>query len=170
MSRSTPRNTIVCTDTKTAFAPHHALDRYAFPSFVALIWGVVLLGFVPEVLEKYQKRELHFPLVTHLHAVVFVGWLLLLTVQTVLIRRRSIRFHRRLGIWGAVHALAVVTFGLLVAVAAQRRDYGSPNSHAAEVGFQLADMINFGCIAGAGLYLRKAPAAHKRLMLLATFC
>jgi hypothetical protein len=49
-----------------------------------------------------------------------------------------------------------VTFGVLVALATQRRDYGSPNSHAAEFGFQLADMINFGCIGGAGRYLRKA--------------
>lgn len=156
-------------DTGRHFAPHHAWDRYAFPFAMAMVWVVVLMGFVPEIVGKVQKDELHLPLVIHLHVVVFVGWLLLLTIQIALIRGRNIRLHRRLGIWGAFHALAIVIFGLLVVVAVQRRDLGTPHSNPAEFSFQLADMINFGCLAGAGLLLRKATAAHKRLILLATF-
>jgi uncharacterized membrane protein YozB (DUF420 family) len=155
---------------KTHFALHHALDRYAFPLFVALIWGIILMGFVPEIVGKFQKDDLHYPLVTHLHAAVFVGWLLLLTAQVALIRGRYVQLHRKLGIWGAFHALAVVIFGLLVSVAVQRRDFNTPHFTPAEFSFQLADVINFGCLAGAGLLLRKSPAAHKRLMLLATIC
>ncbi|HEY8012189.1 MAG TPA: hypothetical protein VIE67_14455 [Rudaea sp.] len=155
---------------KALFLPHHALDRYAFPLLVALIWGVILMGFVPEIIGKAQKNELHYPLLTHLHAAVFVGWLLLLTTQVALIRGRNIRLHRKLGIWGAFHALAVVIFGLLVSVAVQRRDIGTPHGNPAEFSFALADVINFAWLAGAGLLLRKTPAAHKRLMLLATIC
>lgn len=157
-------------DTKRYFTPHHAWDRYAFSFAMAMIWLIVLMGFVPEIVGKLQKNEYHFPLVSHLHAVVFVGWLMLLTTQIALIRGRNVRLHRKLGIWGAFHALAVVIFGLLVAVAVQRRDLGTPHSNPAEFSFQLADMINFGCLAGAGLLLRKMAAAHKRLILLATFC
>ncbi len=153
---------------KAHFAPYHPLDRYAFPCVVALIWVVILMGFVPQIVGKFQSGELHYTLVIHLHMVVFVGWLLLLTAQVALIRGRNVRLHRKLGTWGAVHAFAVVISGLMVAVAVRRRDFDTPHSNPAEFSFQLADIINFGCVAGAGLLLRKVSAAHKRLMLLAT--
>ena len=69
------------------FLFRHPWDRYAFPGFVALIWFVILMGFVPDIIHKFRRQGFNYPLAVHIHAAVYVSWLVLLTVQTVLIGR-----------------------------------------------------------------------------------
>ena len=42
------------------FAFRHPWDRIAFPVFVALIWIVILMGFVPEVIDQLQNPTADF--------------------------------------------------------------------------------------------------------------
>jgi hypothetical protein len=105
------------------FAAYHPWDRIAFPAFVGLIWIVILMGFVPEVVDQLEKHQFDYPLVTHLHALTFVGWLSLLTLQTGLIRSGKVRLHMRLGIFGACLIPVMVALGLIVSISMFRRFY-----------------------------------------------
>lgn len=152
----------------STFLVRHPWDRYAFPGFVALIWLVILMGFVPQIVNKYRNHAFHYPLAVHVHAAVYVSWLVLLTVQTVLIGRGSIALHRRLGVFGAGLAALVVVTGLVVSYVVENLRLGTPKADPAFISTLLVDVLNFGSLATAGLLLRGDRGAHKRLMLLAT--
>lgn len=155
---------------RSRFAFRHRWDAFAFPTFVLFIWIVILAGFVPEVIDQVRTHDFHYPLLTHVHALVFIGWLVLLTVQTALIRMHDVRLHRRLGLAAAVMVPLMVALGLTASVSMFRRLY-SPDFPPLTLSMRIADMLSFGGAAAAGLAFRKKdPSAHKRLMLLATFC
>jgi hypothetical protein len=152
----------------SGFLVRHPWDRYAIPIFVALIWFVVLMGFVPQIVRQFHEHTFDYPLAVHIHAAVYVSWLILLTVQTVLIGRGSVALHRRLGSFGAGLAVLVVLMGLFATYVVENLMLGTPKSDPAFISTLLVDILNFASLAMAGLLLRRDPAAHKRLMLLAT--
>jgi hypothetical protein len=138
---------------------------------VALIWLVIMMGFVPDIVLKFRKHGLNYPLAVHIHAAVYVSWLILLTVQTVqtvLIGRGSVVLHRRLGMFGAGLAALVVLTGLVATYVVENLNLGTPRADPAFISILLVDVLNFASLAAAGLLLRGDAAAHKRLMLLAT--
>ena len=98
----------------------------------------------------------------------YVSWLILLTVQTVLIGRRRVALHRRLGVFGAGLAALVVLMGLVATYVVENLMLGTPRADPAFISTLLVDVLNFASLATAGLLLRGDAAAHKRLMLLAT--
>ena len=150
------------------FLARHRWDRYAFPGFVALIWFVVVMGFVPDVIHKFQKQGFNYPLAVHFHAAVYVSWLILLTVQTTLIGGGRVALHRRLGIFGAALVAMVVLTGLVATFVVENRMLGTPRADPAFISTLLVDVLNFAVLAAAALILRGDAAAHKRLILLAT--
>jgi hypothetical protein len=150
------------------FLARHPWDRYAFPGFVALIWFVILMGFVPDVIHKFRKQGFNYPLAVHIHAAVYVSWLVFLTVQTVLIGGDRVALHRRLGMFGAGLAVLVVLMGLVATYVVENRMLGTPRADPAFISTLLVDVLNFASLAAAALMLRGDAAAHKRLMLLAT--
>src|ERR1700761_1770669 len=83
------------------FARHHPWDRNFFLVYVVLIWVGILSGFVPQVIKHINTHAPAYPPIVHIHAVVFVGWLVLLTSQVLLIRSARLHLHRALGIAGA---------------------------------------------------------------------
>ena len=158
------------TAARARFELRHRWDAFAFPIFVLLIWIAVLMGFVPEVVEQVRTSSFDYPFLTHVHALVFTSWLVLLTVQTALVRLRNVRFHRRLGLAAACMVPLMVALGLTASVSMFRRFY-APDFLPLTLSMRIADMASFGGAAAAGLAFRKSnPSAHKRLMLLATFC
>ena len=150
------------------FLVRHPWDRYAFPAFVALIWFVILVGFVPQIVRRIQEQTFNYPVAVHIHAAVYVSWLILLTVQTALIGRGSFAGHRRLGNFGAGLAVLVVLTGLVATYVVENLMFGTSRSDPAFISILLVDILNFASLATAGLLLRRDAAAHKRLMLLAT--
>lgn len=152
------------------FALRHRWDAFAFPTFVLLVWIAVLVGFVPEVVDQVRTHSFDYPVLTHIHALVFIGWLVLLTGQTVLVRLHNVKLHRRLGLAAAFMVPLMVVLGLTASVSMFRRFF-APDFLPLALSMRIADMVSFGGAAAAGLALRKKnPSAHKRLMLLATFC
>ena len=147
------------------FLVRHPWDRYAIPGLVALIWFVILMGFVPDVIHKFRKHGFEYPLAVHIHAAVYVSWLVLLTVQTVLIGTGRVALHRRLGLFGAGLAALVVLTGLVATYVVESRLLGTPRADPAFISMLLVDVLNFACLAAAALALRGDAAAHKRLML-----
>jgi hypothetical protein len=103
----------------------------------------------------------------HVHALAFVGWLVLLTVQVLLIRIRRADIHRKLGIAGAALACVMLVLGPMTAIFIDRPHVGMPGSHPQFMIVQFAGMLAFPGLVTAAIVLRKQPTAHKRLMLLA---
>ena len=153
---------------KTPFSPNHKWDRDFFITYVALIWIGILMGFGSDMIRHVQTHERAYPLIVHFHAAAFVGWMVVLTTQVLLIRTRRHDIHRMLGLAAMGLAAAMVVLGPLTAIVTQRLDFGTPNSDPSFVAIQFGGIIAFGTLAGAAFLLRKNSPAHKRLILLAT--
>jgi hypothetical protein len=143
------------------------------PFYVAvslLIVATVVAGFAPSFI-RIATDDRPFPLIMHLHAAVYLGWLALLVCQTVLAARGKIAAHRLVGRFGIGYAALVWVLGLIVSFVA-------PAAHvrAGEWDLQravtfmpipLGDMLLFGGFFVAAIAFRQRPEIHKRLVLLA---
>lgn len=126
----------------------------------------VLSGFGTDTFNHLSKYGLDYPLIVHFHAVAFVGYLTLFTVQVALIRSARIDVHRKLGTAGAALAAVMIVLGPATALVVDEARFTSTGRTPEFLAVQLADIVAFTGLTGAGLLLRKRPAAHKRLMLL----
>jgi len=150
------------------FAPRHRWDRNFFLVIVTAIWTGILMGFVPDIIDHISKPGPAFPLMVHVHAVAFVGWLCLLTVQLLLVRTGHVAWHRTLGVAGMVLAAAMVPLGIAASLAADYLHDGQPQPDPQFLSVQLGDLTSFAALAAAAFLLRRNAPAHKRLMLMAT--
>ena len=151
------------------FAAYHRWDRNFFLGYAVLFWIGILMGFTPEIVRRAQHHHV-YPLIIYVHGAAFVGWLALLTTQVLLVRARRQDIHRKLGLSGVALACLMVVLGPAAAVTAQRLELGTPASDPAFLSVQLLDIVGFATLAAAAFALRREPAAHKRLILLATLC
>ncbi len=97
------------------------------------------------------------------------SWFVLFGVQTLLVEKRRIDLHRRLGVFGAVLAALMLIFGAIV-VTINAREGRVPDAAAIPVIVILSylNLLIFGLFVGVAIYLRRRSEFHKRLMLLAT--
>lgn len=151
-----------------SFAGTHRWDRNFFLLMVGLVWLGILMGFVPEIVHRLETHARPYPLVVHVHAVAFVTWLCLLTVQVWLIRTRRTNVHRKLGVAGMVLYPVMIVLGLSAAIVVNRESAGTPDFDPSFISVQFADMLNFTVLASAAFWLRRVPSAHKRFIILAT--
>jgi hypothetical protein len=149
------------------FSARPIADRNAFLAFTAMVWIAVLSGFGTDSFHHLLKYGLDYPLIVHFHAVAFVGFLVLFTVQVALIRNGRADIHRRLGVAGAVLGCAMLVLGPATAIVVDAGRYAAKGTTPEFLAVQLTDILAFGTLAGTGLLLRGAPSAHKRLMMLA---
>jgi uncharacterized membrane protein YozB (DUF420 family) len=150
------------------FAPRHGWDAWFFPAMTALVWLGVVAGFGGEMLRMSKAGQLSYPLIVHVHALVFSGWLALFTAQVALVRRGQIALHRRLGLWAMGLAAVMVVLGLATAFFMQVHNFGTPKSDPPFLAVPLSDILSFAGLMLAGYRFKGDPVAHKRLMLLAT--
>ncbi|HEY1880159.1 MAG TPA: hypothetical protein VGG68_09525 [Caulobacteraceae bacterium] len=148
------------------FAPYHRWDHNFFLSMVALIWFVVLMGFVPAIWTHVVKHKPPYPTAVQIHAAAMVAWLALLTTQVLLIRARRTDLHRKLGVAGICLACLIPFLGIAAAIVVDRAKMAT-HPDPAFLSVQLFDMVAFAGAAAAAILMRE-PAAHKRLILLAT--
>lgn len=151
------------------FAPYHRHDRAFFLAFAALSWIAIVMGFGPELHGQFKGRAPFPPLIVHVHAVVFTGWMILFTAQIWLIRSRRTAIHRKLGLAAVALVPVMVVLGVATALVSRRLHFeAGHNEMLAFMIVPLTDMILFPSFAIPGLLLRKDSATHKRLILLAT--
>lgn len=135
---------------------------------LAAVWAAILSGFITNNLKKFYAGELTYPWIVHIHAVFFVGWLLVFTAQVLLIRNGRIATHRRLGMFGTALAAIMIVLGVMTAIFTEKAKFGTAAADTRFLSVMFGDMIVFGCLIAAGVLTRSSPTAHKRLMLLAT--
>jgi uncharacterized membrane protein YozB (DUF420 family) len=138
-----------------------------------LIAMFVTAGFASSYLPKVVSGSASIPSVIHLHAAVFATWLGLLVVQTTLIRRKRIDLHQRIGTMGIGLIVLMLCVGVWATLTVTRLGHkGIPGAMFPDAGgFLLLNLLSlavFASLAAAGWLLRRRPAAHKRLMLMAT--
>jgi hypothetical protein len=137
--------------------------------FAILAFAVVLGGFFPRLPAYFAGERPWPPLIVHVHAVLFYGWMAFFTSQTVLVRTGRVRAHRTMGVFGAGLAALMVVVGvtMVLTMAVHHYERGVMRG----LGFMpvpLTDMILFPSLVAAAIALRNDVEAHKRLMLLAT--
>lgn len=152
-----------------SFAIPNRWDRNFFLTFVLLAWLGVAQGFFPASAARFTgKADYPAPLILQIHAASFMAWLVLLTVQVVLIRRGRQLNHRKLGMIGACLIPVMVLSGFFAEVYSQRFHLThAPNSQAFFV-IPIWYVLAFGTLAGWAIAQRTDPPAHKRLIYLAT--
>jgi len=107
------------------------------------------------------------PPILHIHGIVATGWILLFLTQTTLIDHHRVDLHRRLGITGVVLAVLLLVTAILAGITMAQVRGGGPEA-LARLSLPFVAGPVFAILAGAGLYFRRKPEVHKRLMLLAT--
>src|ERR1041384_6632620 len=80
-----------------------------------------IVGFGPTYFFKPVHPSPPLSPLLHAHGMVFTAWLVLLIVQSGLVRAERTDLHMRLGIFGAALAVVVVVLGISVAIYAARR-------------------------------------------------
>jgi hypothetical protein len=143
-------------------------DRTAVAILVAILWIGVLSGFGTDMFDHVHKHGLDYPPILHVHALVFFGWLVLLTTQLLFVRASRIDLHMKLGFVGAGMALLMMALGPVTALAMAARHFASEGTPPFFLAVQFVTITSFAVLTLSALLLRKKPAAHKRLMLLGT--
>ena len=135
--------TQITTITIETFPPRVGADRNAFLLFTTLVWVGVLSGFGTDSFNHVSKYGLDYPLIVHFHAVAFVGWLVLFTVQVALIRTARADIHRRLGIAGAVLAAMMVVLGPATALVVDAARFTATGVTPEFLAVQFTDILAF---------------------------
>lgn len=147
-------------------------DRRFFTAMVAVIVGTVFLGFARSYFLAGAIQAKLPSLLVHLHAAVATLWILFLAIQIALIATRRVAWHRQLGMFGAALAVAMVVLALLTATESFARGFSPPGSKSSPAIFYIFPVfqaVTFCVLFAAGFLKRSDGAAHKRLMLIATF-
>jgi hypothetical protein len=140
---------------------------------------VILLsiaGFGPALLDESTRRGPVTPLVIA-HGALTIAYVFLFVAQATLIAQGREAVHRRLGVFVAIVAFAVVLLGVITSIVAQRRTYdlggdlvrsggGQPFTPDGILG-PLVIFFSFGFVVAAALWYRNRPEIHKRLMVFA---
>lgn len=146
-------------------------DRASPLFMVAAVVAVLLVlgGFAQTYYLKYYFETPALTGIVHLHGAVMTLWFAFFAIQVMLIRRKQVHLHRRLGVFGAGLAILIVILGSHVAIASAARGGGPPMiPPLVFLTIPLGDMLVFSVLAGLSIWLRKRSDWHKRLMLLAS--
>lgn len=159
-----------------AVAPREAVRvRQGLSSYLVIsliLFGTVIWGFWQSYFLPLMTSGADRSWLIHIHAAVFVGWMILLVTQALAVSLGQIRFHKRFGIAGMNYAVLVFIIGLVVSVAvpvAGARAGDFPSEIAGLVALYLiTDMLVFGGFMVAAMMYRSKPEFHKRLIVCAT--
>jgi hypothetical protein len=135
------------------------------------ILAVVLAGFTERYFLKLPMGTLRLPPLVHVHAAVFMSWLVLLLVQSTLVAAHRVALHRRLGVAAGALAALVVGLGVAVSIHGARHGWNPGGPFRSPLEFMVVplwDMAIFGGFVAAGFYYRRRSELHKRLMVLGT--
>lgn len=142
-------------------------DRVASAVWLGLLWVGMIAGFGVDF-PRYLRENPAAPRVTHWHAVVFTGWMVLLTAQVLLVLKDRVKVHRTLG-WVLVGwAGLMAVLGPWAVLSSLAVNLHTPMGDTAFLSVNLVDIGGFLILMAWGIALRKNPAAHKRLMILST--
>ena len=135
------------------------------------MWVLALGGFGPGLVEQVAAGTwLSMPVILHVHAIVYLGWLALFTYQVSLPGSGQVERHRQFGKLLVAYAGLMVVVGIAVMLSrfAERVAAGQMELARSVLIHPLTDMLVFPVLFGLAVYFRRSPSTHKRLMVAAT--
>jgi hypothetical protein len=146
-----------------------ASDRIFFSVFAVALWATVLYGFAKTYFLAGMVRAPLPNVLIHIHGAAFTLWMVLLVVQIGLISTGNLAIHKKLGLAGFGLAVAMVVLGLLAATDALRRGEAVLGLDAKSFYIiPISSISVFAVLVFFAYRARRRPAAHKRLILIAT--
>jgi hypothetical protein len=177
-------------DTAAVISPstvthRRASGRWFYVGMAVFMVSVTIAGFSPSIIDQSRRIAPATPL-SIAHGVLAGAWLFLFLAQTTLVATRRVAVHRRLGVTGVVLAFLMVVVTIASAIEWGQRGYdasgdiarvfstppgvAAPTPPTADFAVAifgvLAGPIIWGVLTAAGLWNRRRPEIHKRLMLL----
>lgn len=141
----------------------HSAKKKSFAFYFSLgLLVLVILGF--------GSRAVFLPeywppvrLTLILHIVVMAVWFSLVIVQSLLINRRDVTQHMRVGKFGQFLALLVVVTGSMMIIELNLREFNW-----IQVVSNASNLITFAIFFGASMVWRKNRVSHTRMILFAS--
>lgn len=145
------------------------LENYFYFLMTLLIFGVVVYGFSRTVGQNLIHPAVPRPFILYVHAAVFSGWLVLFVLQSTLVRTHRVRWHRRVGWFGAGVGALIPVLGVSTAITMGRFNTFQLHQAGADAFLivPLWDMVNFTAAFALAVYWRKKSEFHRRLILIA---
>jgi hypothetical protein len=143
-------------------------DRAIF-TWAAL--AAVMIVFAGFARTYYLKSVFGAPALSglvHLHGLVMTLWFVLFAVQVRLVAANRVDLHRRLGMFGAALAAAIVAIGTMTAITGAKQGHTPGPPPLVFLTIPLGDMVVFGTLVPLAMAYRKRAAIHKRLFLLSS--
>ena len=131
---------------------------------------IVFAGFAPSYYLKGVFGAPELTTIKHFHGVVMTAWFALFITQAWLVSAGNVQLHRKLGAAGVLLGILVIAMGIQVAIASARAG-ATPIPDIPPLVFMimpLGEILIFAVLFTAAIALRKRPAWHKRLMVLAS--
>ena len=139
--------------------------RVLYMGLGVLMAFIALVGFWPKYFGPLVFGTLVQPLLIHVHATVFTGWLALFFLQAYFAATKRIRLHLAIGKVGIWYGVLLVIVGLTTGVT---RAAASPPGRAEQLLLAITeDMLMFSGFFAAAVIYRKQPRLHRPLMVVA---
>ena len=139
--------------------------RVIYVGLSALMGLMAVVGFWPKYFGPLVLGTLVQPLLIHLHATVFTGWLVLFFLQAYFAATKQIRLHLALGRAGIWYGVLLIIVGLTTGVI---RSSASPPGRAEALLLAIIeDMVMFAGFFGVAIWYRKRPKVHRPAMVVA---
>jgi hypothetical protein len=139
--------------------------RVLYIGLSVLMAFIAVVGFWPLYFGPLVFGRLVQPLLIHIHATVFTGWLVLFFLQAYFAATKRIQLHMTLGRLGIWYGLLLIVVGLTTGVL---RAAGAPPARAPQLLYvSVADMVMFGGFFAAAIWFRKKPKVHRPAMVVA---
>ena len=144
-------------------------DRVFHTGLAIAFLLTAIAGFGPTYFFKPIHASPPLSSLLHVHGLVFTGWLVLLIVQTALVKAHRVDLHKRLGLAGAVLAAVMIPVGIMAAIEAARKGTATPGlTPLTFMIFPVGAVVMFLGFVGVALWKRRQPEIHRRLIVLGT--
>ncbi|WP_340266721.1 hypothetical protein [Sphingobium mellinum] len=141
-------------------------ERNFFRVMAMVMAAVIVAGFAFNL--AMGRSTFAVPIVYHVHAFVFFGWVALYVAQSWLIAGNNVRLHRALGLVAYGWVPVMVLMGFVIMITSLRRSGGPFFFDQNEFLFSNTMLLMlFGAMVFAALRQRRYMGWHRRLMVTA---
>lgn len=145
-------------------------DRRPALVWLALFWIFVGVGFGFD-LHNYLHEKPAVPTIVHVHAVLTTGWLLIASALVLLVESGNVALHRTLGWFAAGFAGLVIVIAPWSELSWQALNLTTPGDPPPSfLALAFSGIVCMAILLAWGLRLRRNPAAHRRVLMLAIVC
>lgn len=142
-------------------------DRTPSAVWLGILWLGMMVGFGVDF-HRFLHENPAAPKILYVHGAVFTGWMLLLTMQVLLVLGDRVAWHRRMGWLLVGWACLMAVLGPWAFIASYVANVNNPANDPPFLSVNIIDIGGFLMVLAWGIALRKNPAAHRRMMILST--